>query len=254
MPPDHPPATCQDTFYSERGRAPPATHTSSPRSATWWRTGTRRTCGSSAPAGLPPDSDVTHSPMFQQIEGSSWVGHTPRHLKGTIEAFLHALREQYPVRFAPLLPYTEPSSRPISLHRVRRVGASAPLRAASASHGWLEILGPDGEPGGLRAVNARLGAPSTTRRRSRVSPSAWHRAGGDGPDGSTTSASSTRTTCASWSSSPDEDPLSWLREYVRRGRAPASPRRSRAGLAWMRSNAGDDTVLDLDITTNRSTA
>ena len=58
------------------------------------------------------DDDITHSPMFQQIEGLV-VGRGIHlgHLKGTIEAFLHALfGEEYPVRFrASYFPYTEPS-------------------------------------------------------------------------------------------------------------------------------------------------
>ena len=58
------------------------------------------------------DDDITHSPMFHQVEGLVvGQGITLGDLKGTVEAFLHALfGAAYPVRFRPsYFPYTEPS-------------------------------------------------------------------------------------------------------------------------------------------------
>jgi phenylalanyl-tRNA synthetase alpha chain len=109
------------------------------------------------------DSDVTHTPMFQQIEGLVvGEGITLGHLKGTIEAFLHQLfGEQYPVRFrSSYFPYTEPSVE-ADLGCIVCGGsgrlASGPCRVCKQT-GWLEILGSGMvNPAVFAAVNARLG-------------------------------------------------------------------------------------------------
>jgi phenylalanyl-tRNA synthetase alpha chain len=161
MPPDHPARDMQDTFYLEGGEGLLLrTHTS---------TGQIRYMLSNPHPPLVRiicpgkvfrrDDDVTHSPMFQQVEGLV-VGPdvTLGDLKGTIEAFLHAIfGSQFPVRFRPsFFPYTEPSVEAdlgCTVCGGRRVGC----RVCKGT-GWLEILGSGMvNPAVFEAVNARLG-------------------------------------------------------------------------------------------------
>jgi phenylalanyl-tRNA synthetase alpha chain len=165
MPPDHPARDMQDTFYLESdGGLLLRTHTSSAQIRYMVENehppDVRIICPGKV---FRRDSDVTHSPMFQQIEGLV-VGRGIHlgHLKGTIEAFLHALfGEQYPVRFrASYFPYTEPSVEAdlgcIVCGGSGRHGAS-PCRVCKTT-GWLEILGSGMvHPAVFEAVNARLG-------------------------------------------------------------------------------------------------
>ncbi|HSD65681.1 MAG TPA: phenylalanine--tRNA ligase subunit alpha [Vicinamibacteria bacterium] len=165
MPPDHPARDMQDTFYLEgEGGLLLRTHTSSAQIRYMVENphppDVRIICPGKV---FRRDSDVTHAPMFQQIEGLV-VGEGIHlgHLKGTIEAFLHALfGEQYPVRFrASYFPYTEPSVEAdlgcIVCGGAGRLGAS-PCRVCKAT-GWLEILGSGMvHPAVFEAVNARLG-------------------------------------------------------------------------------------------------
>jgi len=87
------------------------------------------------------DSDLTHSPMFHQIEGllvdeqSSFAD-----LKGLLEDFLQAFfeRTDLKVRFRPsYFPFTEPSAE-VDIECVKCNGAGC--RVCSQT-GWLEILG-----------------------------------------------------------------------------------------------------------------
>ena len=95
--------------------------------------------------------------MFQQIEGLVvGKGITLGDLKGTIEAFLHALfGAQFPVRFRPsYFPYTEPSVE-VDLGCV--VCGGKGCRVCKQT-GWLEIMGSGMvHPAVFEAVNARLG-------------------------------------------------------------------------------------------------
>jgi len=114
MPPDHPAREMQDTFYLARDQSVLLrTHTSAAQ--------IRYMLSNPHPPHVRiicpgrvyrRDSDITHSPMFHQIEGLV-VGEdiSLGDLKGSIEAFLHALfGAQYPVRFrSSFFPYTEPS-------------------------------------------------------------------------------------------------------------------------------------------------
>jgi len=165
MPPDHPARDMQDTFYLEGpGGLLLRTHTSSAQIHYMLENehppDVRIICPGKV---FRRDSDVTHTPMFQQIEGLV-VGRGIHlgHLKGTIEAFLHALfGPQYPVRFrASYFPYTEPSVE-ADLGCIVCGGsgrlASGPCRVCKAT-GWLEILGSGMvNPAVFEAVNARLG-------------------------------------------------------------------------------------------------
>jgi phenylalanyl-tRNA synthetase alpha chain len=167
MPPDHPARDMQDTFYLD---GPDGlllrTHTSSSQIHYMLENehppDVRIICPGKV---FRRDSDVTHSPMFQQIEGLV-VGRGIHlgHLKGTIEAFLHVLfGAQYPVRFrASYFPYTEPSVE-ADLGCIVCGGSGSlpagPCRICKAT-GWLEILGSGMvNPAVFEAVNARLGRP-----------------------------------------------------------------------------------------------
>ena len=159
MPPDHPARDMQDTFYlKDRPGLVLRTHTS---------TGQIRYMLSNV---HPPhvriicpgrvfrrDDDITHSPMFNQIEGLVvGPGITVGDLKGTVEAFLRALfGAQYPVRFRPsYFPYTEPS---IEVDLGCIVCGGKGCRVCKQT-GWLEIMGSGRvHPAVFEAVNKRLG-------------------------------------------------------------------------------------------------
>jgi phenylalanyl-tRNA synthetase alpha chain len=104
------------------------------------------------------EPDLTHSPMFQQIEALVvGPGISLGDLKGTIEVFLHALfGPQYPVRFrSSYFPYTEPSVE-VDLGCIGCGGKGCRLCKNS---GWLEIMGSGMvDPAVFEAVNARLGS------------------------------------------------------------------------------------------------
>jgi phenylalanyl-tRNA synthetase alpha chain len=158
MPPDHPARDMQDTFYLEGNATLLRTHTS---------TGQIRYMLSNP---HPPrvriicpgkvyrrDDDITHSPMFQQVEGLVvGPGITLGDLKGTIETFLHVLfGTQYPVRFrSSFFPYTEPS---VEADLGCVVCGGKGCRVCKGT-GWLEILGSGMvHPAVFEAVNKRLG-------------------------------------------------------------------------------------------------
>jgi len=159
MPPDHPARDMQDTFYLEGpGGLLLRTHTSSAQIrymlANPHPPNVRIICPGKV---YRRDSDITHSPMFHQVEALVvGPGITLADLKGTIAAFLHALfGAQYPVRFRPsFFPYTEPSVE-VDLGCV--VCGGTGCRVCKTT-GWLEIMGSGMvHPAVFEAVNARLG-------------------------------------------------------------------------------------------------
>ncbi len=87
------------------------------------------------------DSDVTHTPMFHQVEGL-WVDEDASFadLKGVLADFMRAFfeRDDLPVRFRPsFFPFTEPSAE-MDIGCVICGGAGCRV----CSHtGWLEVLG-----------------------------------------------------------------------------------------------------------------
>jgi phenylalanyl-tRNA synthetase alpha chain len=87
------------------------------------------------------DSDLTHSPMFHQVEGLL-IDETSNfgHLKGLLEDFLHAFfeREDLSVRLRPsYFPFTEPSAE-VDIQCVKCSGEGCRV----CSHtGWIEVLG-----------------------------------------------------------------------------------------------------------------
>ncbi|HHO75736.1 MAG TPA: phenylalanine--tRNA ligase subunit alpha [Deltaproteobacteria bacterium] len=86
------------------------------------------------------DSDVSHTPMFHQIEGL-WVekGITFRHLKGVLYEFIHTLfGHDIPLRLRPsFFPFTEPSAE-VDMGCIICKGKGCRVCKNS---GWLEILG-----------------------------------------------------------------------------------------------------------------
>jgi phenylalanyl-tRNA synthetase alpha chain len=157
MPPDHPARDMQDTFYLPGG-AVLRTHTSSAQIRYMLQNPHPPQVRIICPGKVyRRDSDITHSPMFQQIEGLVvGPGITVGDLKGTIEAFLHALfGPEYPVRYrSSFFPYTEPSVE-ADLGCVVCGGTGCRICKGT---GWLEILGSGMvHPAVFEAVNARLG-------------------------------------------------------------------------------------------------
>ncbi|MGC9325624.1 MAG: phenylalanine--tRNA ligase subunit alpha [Desulfomonilia bacterium] len=86
------------------------------------------------------DSDVSHSPMFHQVEGL-WVeeGISFSHLKGVLYEFIHTLfGPDIPLRFRPsFFPFTEPSAE-VDMGCISCRGKGCRICGNS---GWLEILG-----------------------------------------------------------------------------------------------------------------
>ncbi len=143
IPPEHPARQMMDTFYlkAKPDGSPMVlrTHTSPVQVRTML-------------AGKPPiriiapgrtyrsDSDMTHTPMFHQVEGLVVDRETHMgHLKGCLVEFCRAYFElpDVPVRFRPShFPFTEPSAE-VDIGCSR---AGGELRIG-AGEGWLEILG-----------------------------------------------------------------------------------------------------------------
>jgi phenylalanyl-tRNA synthetase alpha chain len=87
------------------------------------------------------DSDVTHTPMFHQVEGL-WVDEhvSFASLKGLLTSFMQKFfeRDDLPTRFRPsFFPFTEPSAE-MDIGCVQCDGKGCRVCGAS---GWLEVLG-----------------------------------------------------------------------------------------------------------------
>lgn len=140
MPKDHPARDMQDTFYVSDDVVL-RTHTSSvqirimehhPPPVRIISPGKVYRC----------DADITHSPMFHQVEGLlvDEIGQvTFGDLKGVLEFFAHQMfGADTAVRFRPsFFPYTEPSAE-VDIQCVMCRGSGCRLCKGS---GWLEILG-----------------------------------------------------------------------------------------------------------------
>ena len=87
------------------------------------------------------DSDLTHSPMFHQVEGLLIDENVNfGQLKGIIQDFLHAFFEQdaLAVRFRPsYFPFTEPSAE-VDIQCVKCTGEGCRICSGT---GWLEVMG-----------------------------------------------------------------------------------------------------------------
>jgi phenylalanyl-tRNA synthetase alpha chain len=138
IPKDHPARDMQDTFYVG-GEILLRTHTSPVQIRTMERQKppVRIICPGRV---YRRDADITHSPMFHQVEGLA-VDHgiSMGDLKGTLELFARELfGPDSRIRFRPsFFPFTEPSAEVDVLCFLCKGGG---CRVCKAS-GWLEILG-----------------------------------------------------------------------------------------------------------------
>jgi len=135
IPAHHPARAMHDTFYFDATRLL-RTHTSPVQIRTMQKTQPpiRIVCPGRV---YRCDSDITHSPMFHQIEGliiDEDISFAD--LKGTIEAFLRVFFEKpLGVRFRPsFFPFTEPSAE-VDMQRVRI------LENGETQTDWLEVMG-----------------------------------------------------------------------------------------------------------------
>lgn len=135
---DHPARDMQDTFFTERGKVL-RTHTSGNQIRTMIAMEPPLAIISSGRV-FRCDSDVTHSPMFYQMEGYLVDKNVSMaHLKGVLNEFVHGLYgPKIGTRFRPsFFPFTEPSAE-VDVQCVFCGGKGC--RVCSQS-GWLEILG-----------------------------------------------------------------------------------------------------------------
>jgi len=138
IPKDHPARDMQDTFYIDE-TVVLRTHTSPVQIRIMEK--------QSPPVRIispgrvyRPDSDVSHTPMFHQVEGLLVDrGVTFGDLKGILAAFLKQIfGEETVLRFRPsYFPFTEPSAE-VDIRCVMCKGSGCRVCGQS---GWLEILG-----------------------------------------------------------------------------------------------------------------
>lgn len=141
IPADHPARDLQDTFYLPGGKWLLRTHTSTVQIHVMEQQkppvrmiapGTVYRC----------DSDVTHTPMFHQIEGL-WIdeGITFADLKGVLTLFIQKIfSPDTKVRFRPsFFPFTEPSAE-MDISCIFCLGKKPDCSICKGT-GWLEILG-----------------------------------------------------------------------------------------------------------------
>jgi len=138
IPRDHPARDMQDTFFITDSVVL-RTHTSPVQIRTMERQ--RPPVRIIAPGKVfRRDDDITHSPMFHQVEGLVVDENiTFGDLKGVLEAFVHKFYgPQTALRFRPsFFPFTEPSAE-VDIECVICGGSGC----RTCSHtGWLEILG-----------------------------------------------------------------------------------------------------------------
>jgi phenylalanyl-tRNA synthetase alpha chain len=138
IPKDHPARDMQDTFYVSEDIVL-RTHTSPVQVRVMEKK--RPPLRFIAPGKVYRcDADVTHSPMFHQVEGLMVDRDiTFSHLKGVLTAFIHQMfGPDIPVRFRPsFFPFTEPSAE-IDMGCI--LCKAAGCRVCKGT-GWLEILG-----------------------------------------------------------------------------------------------------------------
>jgi len=138
IPPDHPARDMQDTFYvSEKVLL--RTHTS-PMEVRVMESQSPPVRIISPGKVYRRDSDVTHTPMFHQVEGLLVdKGVTFGDLKGTLTSFVHQMfGRDTALRFRPsFFPFTEPSAE-VDIRCVICRGKGC---RTCKNTGWLEILG-----------------------------------------------------------------------------------------------------------------
>ncbi|MDA8986242.1 phenylalanine--tRNA ligase subunit alpha [Luminiphilus sp.] len=139
IPAHHPARAMHDTFYVDDNHVL-RTHTSGVQVRTMERLAPpiRVICPGRV---YRCDSDLTHSPMFHQVEGLLVDKNVNfGQLKGIIQRFLHAFFEQedLAVRFRPsYFPFTEPSAE-VDIQCVKCAGKGCRICSGT---GWLEVMG-----------------------------------------------------------------------------------------------------------------
>lgn len=148
IPADHPARAMHDTFYIKNGN----TGTSNTEVTHVLRTHTSPVQIRTMETQEPPircicpgrvyrcDSDVTHTPMFHQVEGLVVdKGISMAHLRACVSDFLNAFFEgEYPIRFRPsYFPFTEPSAE-IDMQCTHCEGKGCRI---CKNTGWLEVGG-----------------------------------------------------------------------------------------------------------------
>ncbi len=143
IPADHPARAMHDTFYIDTGNTSIShvlrTHTSPVQIRTMetQKPPIRCICPGRV---YRCDSDVTHTPMFHQVEGLVVdKGVSMAHLRACVSDFLNGFFEgDYPVRFRPsYFPFTEPSAE-IDMQCTHCSGAGCRICKQT---GWLEVGG-----------------------------------------------------------------------------------------------------------------
>ncbi len=139
IPEEHPARAMHDTFYFDAHRVL-RTHTSPVQIRTMEQQGPPLRV--IAPGRVYRcDSDLTHSPMFHQIEGLYVDSNvTFADLRGVLSAFLQAFfeREDLQTRFRPsYFPFTEPSAE-VDIQCVHCGGDGCRVCKQT---GWLEVMG-----------------------------------------------------------------------------------------------------------------
>lgn len=138
IPPHHPARAMHDTFYFKENSVL-RTHTSNVQIR--YMENNKPPVRIIAPGRVYRcDSDITHTPMFHQVEGL-WVDEKVSFadLKGVLQAFLNAFFEkEIKVRFRPsYFPFTEPSAE-TDIECVMCQGKGCRICKQT---GWLEVLG-----------------------------------------------------------------------------------------------------------------
>lgn len=139
IPADHPAKDMQDTFYLEDPKYLLRTHTSPVQIRVM--ESTKPPIRMIAPGAVYRcDSDISHTPMFHQVEGL-WVEEGIRFsdLKGVLTIFIQeTFGKDVPVRFRPsFFPFTEPSAE-VDMGCV--LCKNTGCRVCSDT-GWIEIMG-----------------------------------------------------------------------------------------------------------------
>ena len=151
FPPDHPATDMQDTFWVDvcdaDGTAQPRdvllrTHTSNTQSREMTRRDPPMAIVSAGPV-YRRDDDLTHSPMFHQVEGFLVdEGVSLADLKGVLRAFAEGLYgEGTPVRLRPsYFPFVEPGAE-VDIGCVFCDEATRATCRVCKQTGWVEVLG-----------------------------------------------------------------------------------------------------------------
>lgn len=138
IPPEHPARDMHDTFYLKNDMVL-RTHTSPVQIRTMQKT--KPPLAIIAPGKVYRfDADVTHSPMFHQVEGlmvDKKISFSD--LKGVLGSFIHRMfGEEYNLRLRPsYFPFTEPSAE-VDISCIICKGKGCRL---CKNTGWIEILG-----------------------------------------------------------------------------------------------------------------